>query len=211
MIRAIIFDVDGVLIDSHDANILFFKRLIRAFGYKVPTQRILEKGHAMPLIDLIRLMTKEKSEERARWILDHWADKVKYPSRMVRSVRGTAATLRRLEGKYRLAIVTNRIMEGRSMMYDIGSIARHFDIVVSFGDYRRPKPYPDPLLVAAKRLGIPPSECVYVGDLSVDKKAAYNAGMKFICFAGSKGAHPRSRYTVKEFPKLEEAISKIGG
>ncbi len=58
----------------------------------------------------------------------------------------------------------------------------YFDVIVAFGDYSRPKPDPEPLFVAIKKLWSRPEETVYIGDAMADMKAANSAGVRFIAY-----------------------------
>jgi phosphoglycolate phosphatase-like HAD superfamily hydrolase len=53
-----------------------------------------------------------------------------------------------------------------------------FRVVVTSQTTRRTKPFPDPLLYAAEKLGLPPANCLMVGDTTVDMRAAKQAGMQ---------------------------------
>jgi pyrophosphatase PpaX len=63
---------------------------------------------------------------------------------------------------------------------DLFNLAPYFEIIVTMEDSPRHKPAPDPLLVAAQKLGIEPGEAIYVGDADVDMQAAHAAGMSRI-------------------------------
>jgi phosphoglycolate phosphatase len=54
------------------------------------------------------------------------------------------------------------------------------DVVISASDAKRKKPFPDPLFLCCERMGIPPGQCVYIGDMGMDITAGRAAGMKTI-------------------------------
>jgi phosphoglycolate phosphatase-like HAD superfamily hydrolase len=58
------------------------------------------------------------------------------------------------------------------------NLAPFFRVVVTSQTTRRTKPFPDPLLYAAEKLGLPPANCLMVGDTTVDMRAAKQAGMQ---------------------------------
>jgi pyrophosphatase PpaX len=76
-----------------------------------------------------------------------------------------------------LGLVTSKGLEVATRglaLFDLGS---YFDTLVTREDTERHKPYPDPLLVGAQRLGVAPERTIYVGDSSVDVLAGKAAGM----------------------------------
>jgi beta-phosphoglucomutase-like phosphatase (HAD superfamily) len=79
--------------------------------------------------------------------------------------------------------------------------------VVLYGDTDNHKPHPEPLLLAAKKLNINPSECVYVGDSATDIVAARASGMKAINY--NKRIREEADLNITEFSKLEEAVESL--
>ena len=87
---------------------------------------------------------------------------------------------------YLLGIVTSRVKEG---IYEVPQLARlqnYFHVTISYQDTINHKPDPEPLLLAAQRLATIPSECVYIGDVENDVKAARAAGMKAVVYSKIK-------------------------
>ncbi len=97
---------------------------------------------------------------------------------LTRVPEGTKELLDELRACYSIGVVT---MAPRA--YAERLIEHHgldIDVVVAFHDTQHHKPSPDPLLLAANRLGVDPRECLYIGDDDRDRQAAVAAGMKFI-------------------------------
>ena len=69
------------------------------------------------------------------------------------------------------------------------------------------KPHPEPLLLAAKRLKVRPSECVYIGDSHTCIEAGCAAGMKTILYDGKK--NPDTSAGTKTFGKIPSIIDKL--
>ena len=94
-----------------------------------------------------------------------------------------ADVLAELADLYPLAVATNR---GTS----VEPILEHFDlqdyfsVVVTSRDVPRPKPAPDMLLLAAKRLKLPTSNCLFIGDSDLDQQAAVGAQVRFAAYGG---------------------------
>jgi len=103
-------------------------------------------------------------------------------SRRSRLYPGAAEALAALEGAgYRLAAVTNKARRfTEPLLADLGVRGR-FAAVVCGDDCARKKPDPEPLLCAARELGVAPGRCLMVGDSSNDVQAARAAGMPVVC------------------------------
>ena len=181
MIKAILFDIDGVLVDSKDTNTKFYQDLLKESGYKTPPKKEASKVFYMTMWDGIKFLTKEKSERKIRkiWNLGH---KFRYPIEMVKIPKHSKKVIKSLSRKYKLGIVTSRIREGVQEYFRLSKMQKYFDIVVSFEDFTKPKPHPESLLIAVKKLKIRPEEAVYIGDSELDVKAAKSAGMHCIGF-----------------------------
>jgi HAD superfamily hydrolase (TIGR01509 family) len=94
---------------------------------------------------------------------------------------GMSEALAVLSTRYPLAVATNR---GKSMPDIIShfELGDHFKTVVTSHDVPRPKPFPDMLLEAARRLQIPPGDLLFIGDSELDQAAAQAAGMAFAAY-----------------------------
>lgn len=199
MIRAIIFDVDGVLLDSFEANFEFFQNLMTRAGYRAPT-----KDEYLPLFhrtlrDTVQILTGLKSEAEIKRICD-LIDVVGNQPPIITA--GAPKVIKDLSREYALAVVTSR---NKAYAYEppLNALEPFFKATVAYEDTTRHKPDPEPLLLAASQLGVRPEECVYVGDVENDLTAARAADMKFILYSkeGKDGADGRvSRF--KDIPKL---------
>lgn len=120
----------------------------------------------------------------------------------------TKEVLRELSKKYKLGIITSRNRDGLSKRYfPFSRTKKYFSVLVTVEDIKHHKPHPEPLLFAAKRLKLKPSECVYVGDSCTDVEAGKAAGMKTILYGGKKHAGADAR--TKTFAKLSETVAKL--
>lgn len=209
MIRAVIFDIDGTLLNSKKANREFYKELFKKAGYgPFPDERIDQVFH-LTMWDAIRFLTGEP-EEKIKKIWDS-RFKVRYPSELLKIPDGELETIKKLSQRYRLAIVSGRTKRGVDVFYEATGLKDYFQVVVSFEDYIYPKPNPEPLLVALKKMKVRPEETIYVGDSQVDLEAARAAGMKFIGFYLYAVEKIKSAdANIKSFRALPGAIQRLG-
>ena len=206
MIKAVLFDVDGVLIDSREANIEFYRGLLKRYGYPERSEADLAQGHYLTLLESIAILTNEASEERVQEIWSESRALADYRPDLVKLPDGCDEVLARLSARFKLGLVTSRIREGIDQYFAFSGLADRFDVSLAYDDYAKPKPAPDPLLVACDRLAICAAEAVYVGDAQVDLECAGAAGTHFIAYGDAvRGA----KAVVWSFPELEQAIEAL--
>jgi phosphoglycolate phosphatase len=70
---------------------------------------------------------------------------------------------------------------------------KYFDAVITGQSAERTKPYPDPILLAAKRMGVKPDECLMIGDTTVDIRAGKSAGAQSVGVLCGFGEEPELR------------------
>ena len=181
-IEAILFDLDGTLIDTDD------RAVATLTGYLAPLSRFLPiaptslarrlamwaetPGNTlMTLFDVVGL---DDNLFAIGDTLRQWRGL--YSRRDLPLISGVDVILRRLARSYRLAIVTTRGRRDAEAFLTQHDLAPLFDLVVTRENTRRLKPHPEPILFAARGLGIPPHRCVMVGDTAVDVRSARSAG-----------------------------------
>lgn len=184
MIKAVIFDVDGVLINSFEANLKFYQNLLSYAGYKPPTRKTYLKMYHMTMFDVIRIVTNSKdiNEINRIWLMGKKRE-VPYPNELVSSPKNFKQVIIKLNKKYILGIVTNRIRGGVFKLPQLARFESYFKAVVYYEDTAKHKPDPEPLLLAVKKLAVKPRETVYIGDAESDMKAAKAAGMKIVIYS----------------------------
>ena len=208
MIKALVFDIDGVLIDSFDANLKFFQDLLSKAGYKPPTKKEYSPIFHLSMLDVIRICTKSSDEKEIKRVWEMGRSrKVKYPIFLLKTTKDLEKTIIELSGKYLLGIVTNRVKEGIYKIPVLSRLQKYFQITVAYQDTVNHKPHPDPLLLACKKLGVNPDEAVYVGDAQSDIIAAKAAGMKVIFF--SQVTNKNADATTSQFQKLPKLVESF--
>lgn len=206
-LKCILFDVDGVIIDSKEANAEFYAVLLEKAGYKRPPRAEIDKYFHLPMWQGIEKLTgsHDEAEIRRIWQLGH--DRSVYPAHLLVFPDSLEGILAELQKQYRLAIVTSRVKDGVESLYTSKDIAMFFDATVTYEDYTNPKPDPEPLQVALRKLGVKPSEAVYIGDSHVDVEAAKAAGVLSIHLAPQK--HNDATVGVTNFNEIVDAIDVI--
>lgn len=208
MIKAVIFDIDGVLLDSFEANLNFFQKLMIRAGYRPPSREEFSAIFHSNMMDAIKALIKSNCEEEIKRIWEMGRSReVRYPVELLVIPDEAENVIETLSKNYLLGIVTSRIKKSVYESPQLAKLAKYFKVVVSYEDTIKHKPHPEPLLLAAQKLGVTPQECVYIGDVEDDIKAARAAGMKIIIY--SKNQFHQANGWTSSFVKLPELISSL--
>lgn len=184
---AVLFDLDGTLVDSTSSVIRSWRRFAEHFA--VPMEK-LHENHGQParvLIDLV--LPSARGEEAYGRITELEVGDATglHPVRGARELFESVPVARR-------AIVTSGSVAIASARLAAAGIARP-DVWVTVEDVKRGKPHPDPFLIGAERLGFDPSRCLVVEDAAAGIAAARTAGCSVLAVAGTapaeelEGAH----------------------
>ena len=190
-LKAIIFDCDGVLFESHRANLAFYNRILSEFNYPLVIDPLSREAHLchtasspVVLATLMRCSDVEQALTFAQGI-----DYREFIPLMTESF-GLKPALECLSEKFPLAVATNRGNSVQDVLVHFG-LEGYFKVVVTCRDVENPKPAPDMLLLAAQRLAIAPVDCLFIGDSELDQLAAIGGSMPFIAFGESLKVTPR--------------------
>lgn len=208
MIKAVLFDIDGVLLDSFEANIAFFQALFVHFGYPKPKRKEFIPLSHMTMWNVIKAVTKLESEEEIKNIWEFGKKFSHKEHQLIKIPPNAEKIVDKLASLYQLGIVTSRVRENIYFIEFLAKLEKNFQITVAFEDTINHKPHPEPLLFASRELNIKPAEIVYVGDTESDGIAAKAAGMKFILFGKTAYLNVENHtYSFKELPRI---ISGLG-
>lgn len=206
-VKAVLFDIDGVLVDSFEAGLRFFQDILAFLGYPKPGRRAYKEAFHLPFVPALKHLAKAELTEELERIHDI-TQKIPYHSELLTKPPDVKETLAILGKKYTLGIVTSRRKESVERRYfPFAHTEKYFSVLVTADDCQNNKPHPEPLLLAAKRLGVKPNECVYIGDSSTDIEAGRAAGMKTILYGKKKDRDADASTT--SFRKLPMLISSI--
>lgn len=182
-LKAVIFDVDGTLIDSVDAHAESWRRVLAAHGRDVPFADVrhqIGKGgdQFMPVF-----LPQEVIERSGEAIEKERGDLFKrefLPG--VRAFPGVRALFERVqEAGLRIALASSAKEDELGTYTEIAGIADLLDASTSSDDAEKSKPFPDIFEAALAKLpGVDPSEAIVVGDTPYDAEAANKAGVRTI-------------------------------
>jgi HAD superfamily hydrolase (TIGR01509 family) len=183
MIKAVIFDVDGTLIDSVDFHARAWQQILAEYGHQIDFQTIrhqIGKGgdQLLPVflsVEEIERSGKEIQDKRSDFFKREYLPKVR-PFPMVRAL---FERIRR-DGK-QIALGSSGKKDEVERYEQIAGISDLVDISTSSDDADKSKPHPDIFLAVMEKLtGIKPNEAIVIGDTPYDAEAAGKAGLKTI-------------------------------
>lgn len=198
MIRAILFDVDGVLLDSFEVNFRFFTDLFAYTGHPPFDKQWFKKNAHLTMEQVIAEHTKENHKRvKEIWEIAAARDKITYHYELLRMPVGAKEIVQKIAKKYKLGVVTSRLKKSVWTTPALKDIELLFETTIAFEDSKNHKPHPEPLLIAASNIKTLPKEIIYVGDMPSDMEAARAAGMRGILFSN--------------FSKFEDELEEITG
>jgi HAD superfamily hydrolase (TIGR01509 family) len=177
-VKAILFDLDGTIVDSKQAYLEAAKIACQATGQKPPTAQIalqipkrLEQNQ--PIDDLIRTNPKRFLDIYLRTFYAITEVKTK-------PIPNIYVALETLQQKAKLALVTMRNVPETTIIKELAKfgLACYFSYVITARDTRKPKPDPEALIKIAQVIDVQICDCLVVGDSVTDIKAGKVAGAK---------------------------------
>jgi pyrophosphatase PpaX len=176
--RAVLFDLDGTLIDSTRLILESYHHTMRVHrGQSFPDAEWI-KGLGTPLRVQFRRFTDDP-DELQRMIATYREWNLAHHDEMVRGFPGAVEATRALkDGGAKLAIVTSKNRHGVRLGLELGGFDGLFDTIVTSDDLEASKPDPAPVLAALAALGEPASAALMVGDSPHDIAAGRDAGAR---------------------------------
>lgn len=174
---AYIFDCDGTLADTMPLHYRAWCAAVRerecdfpeALFYEIggmPTERVVETlnlrhGYSMP--------PAETARRKESLFLEMLAE--------IEPIEPVVAIVREVSGRLPMAVASGGHRHVVTKTLNALGLLEMFDVIVCSEDYTRGKPFPDPFLVAAERLGVEPGKCLVFEDTPTGEEAARAAGM----------------------------------
>jgi len=179
-IEAIVFDMDGVLIDAKEWHYEALNRALEYFGYTISRADHLTTFDGLPTRKKLDMLTEERGLPRGLhgFLSDlkqqYTIDQVQLKCKPM-FVHEYALSNLKARG-YKLGLGSNSIRSTVEMMMEKSNLSRYLDVMISNEDVERAKPHPDIYLTAAAGLGVAPGNCLVVEDNPNGIKAAEAAG-----------------------------------
>lgn len=207
MLSGVLFDLDGVIVDSKAAHEAAFARLGEDAGYAFSHEtftRIFGMhnndifpilcGRALPQAEIDALA--ERKEAIVREMIRG----------RVQALPGVSALIPALQqAGFRLAIGTSTPRANVELILRELALAEYFDAISSAEDVQRGKPDPQVFLIAAERVGVPPARCVVVEDAVAGVQAAHHGGMAALAVTTN-----HSREALRAAERVVDSLAEVG-
>jgi HAD superfamily hydrolase (TIGR01509 family) len=187
-IKAVVFDMDGVLIDAREWHYESLNRALGLLGYEITRYEHLTTYDGLPTKRKLRMLTVERGlPEELHGFLNSL--KQQYTLELVatrcKPVFHHQYALSQLKAAgYSLGVASNSVRRTVEEMMERSDLMGYLDVVISNEDVTRPKPDPEMYLAAMDRLGVRPEETVIVEDNENGVKAATAAGANVLVVGG---------------------------
>lgn len=213
MLLALLFDIDGTLMDTFEAILASMNAALGEFSVEPLTRDELRPLIGMPVqrqMDLLRGMHGPVVDRITDRYYVYFLERVEQGLPLYPDVKETLARL----GDHPISTMTTRRLEGARRMLEVSGIAPFFKAVVGGDEVARPKPYPDLPLFSAQALGVPPEHCVVVGDAPVDILAGRAARMWTVAASYGYGSavalrEAKPHATIQRFPDLISVVADL--
>lgn len=173
--QAIIYDLDGTLLNAIDMNMYPLIRIIKEetgenWSFEQVTKFLAYPG--MKVMEELQIADKEKTYARwVKYVNEYEGGATLYP--------GFEQVLPAFEGKIIQAVASSKT----NAQYQIDVVAKgldkYFQTAILANDTAKHKPDPEPILECLKRINVKPADALYIGDTISDYLAAKNAGVDF--------------------------------
>lgn len=174
-IEAVLFDLDGTLIDTNELIMVSFEYTFQHYGLTFTKEEIME-FNGPPLIDTFRKINPTEADAMMETYREH---NLKLHDTYVKAFPFVNETLTKLkEDNVKMAVVSAKMRTGVLKGLRLTNLESFFDTIVTVDDVSNPKPHPEPVLKAIKDLNASPSRSIMVGDNYHDIESGKNAGTK---------------------------------
>jgi HAD superfamily hydrolase (TIGR01549 family) len=210
MLKLIVFDCDGVLFDSQNANKEYYNHLLHHFHHPPMNEEELDYVHMHSAPDSVRHIFRNYSENSFAEI-DSFRRSLGYERFLpfMKMEEDLVEFLERVKESYHLAISTNR---GNTMqpLLKMFRLENYFTKVVTSETAPRPKPAPDGLLEIMRQFNCSAEETIFIGDSVIDKEHAATCDVPLIAFKNAKlpaPYHVTSFMEIMTLPPFRENLS----
>ena len=175
--KAYLFDCDGTIADSMPLHYVAWKKALAEWGCEFSEDLFYAWG-GMSVAEIITALNQKRGLNMP--VADVAKRKEALYSENLHQLKAVPEVLEHIEashGRIPFAVVSGSMRDPVTASLETLKILDRFDTLVCAGDYEKSKPDPEPFLVAAKRLGVAPQDCLVFEDSDLGIQAATAAGM----------------------------------
>ncbi|MEM3365420.1 MAG: HAD-IA family hydrolase [Candidatus Methanomethyliaceae archaeon] len=208
VVKGIVFDLDGTLVDSVDSIWRASDFVLRSNGYRGLDREEVVKVMGKTIFDLFLSVEPRLSPQEQHKLFEEYRrtymNFIEH-TKLIPKVREVLLFLR--SRRLKMAVVTTKSRENAEKILSFFGIRSFFDLVIGFEDVREHKPSAEPIMRAAEGLGLQASELVVVGDTEVDIRAGREGGA--LTVAVKTGVTPLEKIIAESPNFLIESVSDL--
>lgn len=180
---AVLFDMDGVIVDSNPYHKLAFQAFLAQYHIALTDEELRTKVYGRTNKEIMSYLFKEEAtqEQSARWADEKEALFRKMYQQDIQPTKGLIPFLQLLKAnKMAIAVGTSAPVDNLDFVLDSLNIRQYFDVLLHAKDVTHGKPQPEVYLKAAAKLQVGPDHCIVIEDSLPGIQAGLSAGMKVI-------------------------------
>ena len=177
LFKAYLFDCDGTIADSMPLHYVAWKKALGEWGCEFPERTFYAWG-GMPTVQIVETLSAQQGLQIPAEEVAHRKELLYYE--LLPELQAVPEVLEHIDlshGHIPFAVVSGGTRDSVTRSLTALGILDKFDTLVCAEDYSKPKPDPEPFLVAAERLGVTPADCLVFEDTEMGIQAATAAGM----------------------------------
>jgi HAD superfamily hydrolase (TIGR01549 family) len=209
MIKALIFDFDGVLVSSEGPRFRAIQELLAAHGIKVP-DNLQSQTPGRTTQSILEQVLPHTPELVATLLQQFRADYVKNITKFVEPITFTVDFIRDYKGHLPIAIASMASLEAIERLTKHFGIFEKITLIITRDEVIQHKPHPEIYLKTAEKLRVDPEDCMVFEDTALGVSAALDAGMQCsVILNGSNKKEDMNGLQVKAFVSSEIELQKI--
>lgn len=183
-IRCVIYDCDGVLFDSLEANTKLYNDLCAMVGRGPLREEEIQYVHTHTVFEAIHFIFGKENdlEKKALEILKQKKIDLKNYVSYLKMEPHLVEVLEKLKGKGMLRAVNTNRTTSMPYIMERFNLWPYFEMVVTALDVKNPKPHPESIEKIIEAFKLKKEEAVFVGDSDVDKQTAESSGVRFVAY-----------------------------
>ena len=205
MIKVVIFDLDGVLVDARELHYEALNRALDKYDARITRDEHLSTYDGLPTTKKLELLTENKGLPKNVYE-EIWKDKQFQTQKIIDEEYGPDERMIKILSRLKkdglkICVCSNSIRETTRLMLLRRGFKKFMDFFISNQDVKNPKPNPEMFLKAMVKYGVSPKECVIVEDSHYGRQAAFESGAHLCAVENSQDV---------PYEKIQSVIEKSG-
>ncbi len=204
-IKLLVFDCDGVLFDSREANLAYYNHIANALGRPPLTEEEFRFVHMQTADNSVRYLFRDYPALVEKALAYQRGLNYEQFLHLLKPEPGLKELINAIRPPLKTAISTNRTTTMAKLL-EMFELDAYFDLVVTALNSPRPKPNPEALVVILEHFKVSPKEILYIGDSDVDLELTRKVGVPLIAY---KNPQLPADYHVTNFEEVYILLTRL--